>query len=492
MRTSLKLLGAAAFVAVCSGPVVAYPPTTTPDFTFHIGSGSAQGAAITAFVQSLMQADGNLDYYTDDQTNCKKGANSYAIFGTWKTTQGGIAAGKKVLVMATNNGGTFKNGIDGPVRAHALTYQTFLNNATHATACTATLGAGLAAPYTGTAQYSVTTAATTETAIPDLGLSDEEMGLFVGLNLPTAAPNTPLTPADFSNSQRTALYENVFGVAIDNVLATAMTTAWGNTNISTAQVAAIYSGTYSDFSQLCQQQGSPPVEKCLAANSITFISRSPGSGSRAAYNQYFLNNPGQSFFVSSTTGGTSDAIAPIDQTGSFGACGTPAWTIAYQFCQQSSNGNVQKALDAANAASVPALGILGLEFQPGTGDAYGFAALDGVVIDGTTAKTCGNAIADAFEPARVVNGDHRLYFTNSLNIRIKSVGGAHFLGDGSTNSDFMTAFKTAAANPVTQVSVPGVLLDPAIVGAPAGHAYDPCITKGTHNGDSTLPLQNQF
>ncbi len=154
---------------------------------------------------------------------------------------------------------------------------------------------------------------------------------------------------------------------------------------------------------------------------------------------------------------------------------------------------MKTALNTANGKGTPAIGILGLEFQPVSGtDNYTFANLDGVDIQGITSKTCGNAFANAFEPASVVNGDHKLYFTNSLNIRKKSVGGAPYQGDGSVNSTFMTAFATAAANPVLEVSVPGVLLDPAVVGPPSGNPYDDCITKGTHNGDSTLPLINQF
>jgi hypothetical protein len=91
-----------------------------------------------------------------------------------------------------------------------------------------------------------------------------------------------------------------------------------------------------------------------------------------------------------------------------------------------------------------------------------------------------------------VSGAYDLFFTNSLNVRTKSVKGAPFLGDGSVFSDFITAFTAAATDPATEVSVPGVLLDPNVVGAPAGNPYDPCITKGTHNGNSTQALQLLF
>lgn len=482
MKTSVKVLVAAAVAAACSGPAMAYGPNVTPDFTFFVGGGSAQGAAFLAFAQSLLASDGNLDVYTDDSAACGQGANYRAVFGTWKTTSGGIAAGKKVYIAYANNGGTFKNGIDGLARAHAIDYGKFLANSTHIAACTSALGAGVPSPFTATAQYAITAAAT-ENHVPDVGLSDEEMNLFTGVNLPTAAPNAPLTSADFSNTSRTPLYENVFGVAIDNKLASALTSTFGNTNISSAQVSAILAGSYNDWSQICQI-GSGGAQTCLPAGPITFISRAPGSGSKAAWNEYFLNNPG-------TTGFAGSSVPPVDQTGNQGDCVNFS-NASYNVCDQSSNGNVKKALDKANANGTQALGILGLEFQPTAADSFVFAALDGVVIDGVTAKTCGNAFANPFEPARVVNGDHKLYYTNSLNLRVKNVGGAHFSGDGSVNSSFMGAFASAAALPALEVSVPGVLLDPAVVGPPSGNPYDACITKGTHAGDSTAPLINQF
>ena len=50
-----------------------------------------------------------------------------------------------------------------------------------------------------------------------------------------------------------------------------------------------------------------------------------------------------------------------------------------------------------------AVGILGLEFQPATGDKYSFASLNGVAVQGTTAKNCGNTVANAFDPDGLLN-----------------------------------------------------------------------------------------
>ncbi len=311
MKTSVKVLVAAAVAAACSSPVLAYSPSTVPDAQFFVGGGSAQGGAFLAFAQNLLQNDGNLDVYTDNNTTCGQGSNYRAVFGTWKN-DGSALAGKKVYIAYANNGGTFKNGIDGLARAHTVDYQKFLGNASHIAACTAALGAGVPSPFTATAQYAVTTGGTTGAAVeqhvPDAGLSDEEMSLFTGVNLPAAAPNSPLTAADFNNTSRTPLYENVFGVAINNKLASNLTAAFGNNNISSAQVAAILAGTYSDWSQVCQVNPSTQATTCLPAGAITFISRAAGSGSKAAWNEYFLNNPGTAKFQ-------GNAQPPVAQQG---------------------------------------------------------------------------------------------------------------------------------------------------------------------------------
>ena len=486
MKTKMKLITAAAAAFACT-QAHAYGPTVTPDVAIYIGGGSAQGGAALAFARKLMQNDGNLNTYTDDTTCTADGSNSRAVFGTFISsgislngpsgsytyTPPASLAGKKVFIEYVNNGGTFPNGIDGPVRAHTLTkYQTFLSG--NSTACSA--GSALGSTY-----YAVTNTATLESHIPLLGFSDEEIGLFTGLNLPSGS--SAVAASEASNYSATGLYENVFGLAEDNVLAAQ------KTNFSNAEITAIFAGNYSNWNQLTGDVGTFAGQP-LPSGAITIVDRSAGSGSKAAYNEFFFNNPGAK---------TAGQLNP-QSTGSFiGDCGSPATSGGGHYdetnggdCPQSSNGNVKKALDAANGASARAVGILGLEFQPGGSDSYVFASLNGVHVDGSTTKTCGNATAYIFEPGNVVSGAYPLFFTNSLQYRVKSLNSAPYAGDGSVFSDFITAWSDVAADPATEVSVSGVLLDPVVTGAPSGNPWDACITKGTHNLQSTSPLQLQF
>jgi len=460
MKTKVSLVAAAVALAVGS-QAFAFGPTVAPDITINIGGGSAQGGAFLAFAEKLMTT---FDVYTDAACGTQ-GANYRAVFGTIGTTlPNGTAmpanlVGKKAYITYANNGGTFKNGIDGLVRSHLIDVQQFLNNST-------------ACPAGSATQFTVTNAALTVNNAPLIGLSDEEIGLFSGVNVPSGS--TAIKASELTAITQQPIYENVFGVATNSLLAAQ------KTNFTKAEITAIYSGSYTDWSQLMNAAGNP-----LPAGPITFINRAAGSGSKAAYNQYFLSNPG-----AVASGG---ALPPNVIATSKGNCGAPAVHGSGSYdnttggdCAESSNGNVKTALNNANTAGVRAVGVLGLEFQPGASDHYTFASLNGVAVQGTTAKNCGNAVANAFDPDNVTSGAYDLFFTNSLQFR-----NADHTGTG-TNKTFIDAFLVVATDPATEVSVPGVMLDPLVVGAPAGNPYDDCITKGSHNGNSQGPLQLQF
>ena len=460
MKTKVSLVAAAVALAVGS-QAFAFGPSVVPDITINIGGGSAQGGAFLAFAQKLMTS--GADIYTDAACGTQ-GANYRAVFGTIAATLpapgGGTVAmpanlvGKKLYITYNNNGGTFTNGIDGLVRSKPILSQQFLGNAN-------------ACPAGSATQFTVANPALlVPNVVPLIGLSDEEIGLFSGVNVP--AGSSQIKNSELGTITQQPIYENVFGVAINSLLAAQ------KTNFTKAEVAAIYAGNYNDWSQLG-----------LPAGPITFINRAAGSGSKAAFNEYFLNNPG-----SFSEGGS---VPPNVIATSKGNCGAPSVHGSGSYdnttggdCAQSSNGNVKAGLNNANTAGVRALGILGMEFQPGASDHYSFASLNGVAVAGVTTKTCGNAVANPFEPANVTNGSYDLFFTNSLQFR-----NADHTGTG-TNKTFIDAFLAVATDPATEVSVPGVMLDPLVVGAPAGSAFDDCITKGTHNGNSQAPLQLQF
>ncbi|HUI61659.1 MAG TPA: hypothetical protein VLX90_15635 [Steroidobacteraceae bacterium] len=472
MKVQAKLLALGATALAASFQAQAFGPTQAPDHVFYVGGGSAQGGAFLAFAEAFFTS---FDVYTDAACGTQ-GANYRGVYGTVKATGttlpgGGTVpaslGGSKTLIEYANNGGTFKNGIDGLVRANAIDFANFINaQGTNAsTAC----GAGSAT------QYSTSSTVTTSNHVPDIGLSDEEIALFTGTNLPSGA--VAISSAELSKISAAPLYENVFGVAETKTL------ALQKVNFSTFEITGIEAGFIKDWSKLKGDVGTFAGAN-LPAGPVVLMDRNSGSGSKASWNEYFLHNPGSKAF--------SGTVAPkVSTGGNVGDCTnyTGAGPID---CPKSSNGNVQAGLNDANTKGARAVGILGLEFQPGASDGYTFGNLNGVDIQGTTAETCGNAVANPFEPANVVSGAHDLFFTNSLQFRTASVKGAPFEGDSSVDSDFMDMFSGIAADPATEVSVPGVLLDPDVAGTPSGQPYANCITRGTHHQNSTSPLQFVF
>ncbi len=486
MNTKMKLIAAAAAMFACD-QALAVGPGTTPDYTFYLGGGSVEAAQVRAYAESMFSS---YDVYTDQACNgasTKQGSNYTAVYGVGQTVNGDSTFnGKNVLIVYGNNGGTFVNGIAPVVNATSVNYPNFLL----ATACSGSTIPNPTYSYTGTS---------TVAAIPVIGLSDEEIGLFTGVNLPfaygTGAAQVAPTSKQLANITAVALYDDVYGIAEDAVLATQ------KQNFSTAEVAAIFSGNYTDWSQLKGDQGTYAGVK-LPAGAITIIDRAAGAGAKAAFNSYFLHNPGAS--------GAGGAVPPANASGGYGDCGAPtadnyttpmpgatlSGTVAgYDEtnggdCSQSSSGNVKTALDNANTDGARAIGILGLSSPPGTSDHYVFASLNSVLVSGSTTKTCGNSSAYAFEPANVQSGAYDLFYTDSLQYRKASVNGAPYKGDGTFYTNFITDFVALASNPVTQVSVSGVMLDPLVIGAgPGSQAYAACVAQGTHNKNSTAPLQ---
>jgi ABC-type phosphate transport system substrate-binding protein len=468
MKLNTKLLAIGATALAASFQAQAFGPTQAPDFVFYVGGGSAQGGAFIAFAEKLMTP--GFDVYTDQATCATDGANYRAVFGTVGTTlpdgssTPASLVGKKVLVEYGNNGGTFANGIDGLARSHAIIFQNYINSQ----GTNNTVSCGGSRWSTG-----ISGTAVTSNHVPDIGFSDEEVTLFTGTNLPAAT--SALTSTELSKISTFPLYENVFGVAETNLLAAQ------KKNFSKFELTGIESGAIKNWSQVKGDVGSFNGV-ALPAGPVVFIDRNSGSGSKAAWNAYFLHNPSSKAF-----GGT---VPPkVSTNANIGDCTN--FTVNSD-CAQSSNGNVKAALDAANGKAARAVGILGLEFQPAATDSYVFGNINGVAINGITSVTCGNAVPNAFEPANVVSGAHDLFFTNSFQYRTASVNGASFEGDGSAASDFMDAFLIVASDPATEVSVPGLLLDPDVSGAPSGNPWDACITRGTRHQNSTAPLQFQF
>jgi len=152
--------------------------------------------------------------------------------------------------------------------------------------------------------------------LTDLAVSDVEPKMFTDSNYPWGNVFLPFSP-----TQATALngftyetgYNQVFGVIVNTGGATATVL-----NLTKQDLAAIFSGAYSDWSQVPRQDN----VTTFPAGQIIVCRREPGSGTQIIAAAKFLNtNCGDSRpFVTDTSPGTSDGVVQAHSPGLLEFC----------------------------------------------------------------------------------------------------------------------------------------------------------------------------
>ena len=370
MKNKLKLVAASVALAF-AGHANAVGPTVTPDLTLYVGGGAEQNNVFETIAKSLF-TPGTIDYYTDQADN-SKGRSFRAVYGKLAAAAGSLPAGSNVLVVYRSLGGVFANGIGPLVRGQTLPYFKVVGNAT-------LISAG------GNPSYRITNTGLTDPKAPDIGLANEELALFTGLNLPTGV--TPVTPAELSKVTSRPLYAVVNGIAVTNNLA-----AQRPNGFSKAEIAAILAGNITDWSQLG-----------LPAGDVVIIDRNFGSGAKAAANQYFLNAPGGLAF-----GGTVD---PVNLNGDVG---DPVNYSEYTVRTEPSAGNIPGR---------PGWGICQRQARhrhtrpgkhPHGSSNWQFTSIDGGTVGTTT-----------FNKAQAISGRYDYFYQASLNTRNAAVNGQRY------------------------------------------------------------------
>ena len=412
----LNKLVLASAMALAVNQAFALPPSTTPDVQVFLSGSSAVQGALGAIVTGMMP--GGFDTYYDTQTT---GSNYRAYFGTVSGT-GTSLDGLKVLVHNRALGGSFQ-GVGPLARAQAISRMTI--DAT----CVLTSGKYLCP--------------NTVTAVPDLGVSDVEPALFVGANLPTG--QVALNPTEMGHITPTSTNSTGLGIAVTDNLYSA-----GVTNLSRTQIASLFLGSYTDWSKLGVSGVSGPV---------LVERREAGSGTQAGTNNYFGGAP-------CSPSGLAMANATV--------ASNPTTAISgYTVVQNGDTGTLAANMNASFNAGNKAIGLIGLNKQPGASDHWHFVSIDGV------APTLSN----------LINGNYAFYVEQSIQQR-----------------------NTAVTDPVTQVTTPAPsgnvatflttftarAEDPAILGPLGGLAalptnFDPTLyantSKASKLGNSCAPSQ---
>lgn len=433
MKQKLKHM-VASLGLVLAGHVYAVGPTVTPDLIIYAGGGAEQNNVFETIAKSLF-TPGTIDYYTDQADN-SKGKSFRAVYGKLAAAAGSVPAGSNVLIVYRSLGGVFGNGIGPLVRGQTLPYYKIIGNAT-------LISAG------GNPSYRITNTGLTDPKAPDIGLANEEVALFTGLNLPAGV--SPITAAELTHVTSQPLYAVVNGIAVTNNLA-----AQRPNGFSKAEIAGILAGNIQDWSQLG-----------LPAGPVVLIDRNFGSGAKAAVNQYFLNAPGGLAF-----GGTVD---PVNLSGDIG---DPVNYSEYTVRTEPSAGNVPGVLDGVFAKGKRAIGVLGLENLPTVGSNWQYTSINGASVGTTT-----------FNKAQAISGQYDYFYQASINTRNSAVNGQRFHQSGTAWGSVISAFINKALDPAVITTVPGTILDPVTFPVTGNAALDAFRAKGTRFGNSTAPLQ---
>jgi ABC-type phosphate transport system substrate-binding protein len=148
-------------------------------------------------------------------------------------------------------------------------------------------------------------------ALVDLGVSDEEPGMYRGENWAGGALGLEPAAGTLEALPKSTGFAQTFGVLVSSALPIS--------SISAQDVASIYAGNYSDWSQVQDQA----TGNALPALPITVCRREPGSGTQVGAGIKFLaQNCGVSSepFVVAPTGPNGNTVVENGTTSSLESC----------------------------------------------------------------------------------------------------------------------------------------------------------------------------
>jgi hypothetical protein len=451
-----SLIAAAVAAALGSGAAMATIPSVAPNAVVYAAGGSAEVNPVTAAACRLLT---NVDSYSD--AGAANSGSYRVLYGDLKAATGSLAAGSHVLIVYKFNGGSYPNGaVPQTVAGGTLAYpqQTAILGTAAATAkgqgteCTTATG--------GLPTYGYTIGALSNTQQPDWGITDLEASIFQGAY---DNPNYPTPTVTVGGSD--LLYDLVEGVAVTQALYNL------KTNFSSAEVAGILQGFYTDWSQLYGDNGSP-----LPAGGIILIDRNVGSGTKAAGNQYFLGFPGLG----------SNSLIP--ESAAFGYSGALVLSQTLQDVSDTSSTAQATDLENANASGLLAISVLSEDTPPvnnqkvaGT-NSYDFVKLNGVAVDsGTSSDNINGSVGTSYVNA--IKGNYNFFYQPNFNFR------PSFYNGGSNNAALAKAILTAfqsntfpgvASGLQYPLAAPGTLVD-----SDRNAAVAAGVTLDSRNGTST-------
>jgi ABC-type phosphate transport system substrate-binding protein len=351
-----------------------------------ITGASALRLALGGFIQADLAQPGTLDVFFNDAN----GANHRAYSFRLNTAIGSWAVGTPILITKRDQGGSGE-GVGPLITASATQLHMKVDGA-----CTAAVGG--VSPATDIQKPGFLCSGTVA-GMADAGLSDVEPALLeAGINNGGARSTANLDSEGF--------VQNIFGVAVNKKLYLALQKAQGLVDASATVVdedAAKQPSLPVPFVRGAltgQLLGNDPLTKKgwnlvvpgAFDKKINVCRRAAGSGTQAASNVYFANNPcgGNDVYIPSVAGGTIAAVGSL-------AVNAGSSTGAVETCLGTTAQNA--------AGDAYALGVIGRENNPR-------AVVNGVATDKGYRFVKLNGVAP--ERANVINGSYEFVVESTM------------------------------------------------------------------------------
>ena len=413
MKMKQVSIACAAALAGLSGQAFALSPSLSASATVQlfISGSSAQQQSLGALAASVCQT-GTLDVFgSGSPTVDGKDYRGYSC--TIKTTAmdptiTANLSGKSMLVVERAKGGSIY-GVIPVARTSEKIDKMVVSAAGCSTAAVGTIDtAGKVNPTAPIGNtYPLWQCATTVAGnTPDLGVSDVEPQMFSAqVNIDSASTPTwyaaPYNATDASKLNIAPEIQAVFGIPVSNTIGGVANAV---TNMTKSQIASIFTGTYTDWHQV-----NPAIP---VGTTINICRRVAGSGTQAGTNAWFMANPCLNPY--------SGSLAVLS------AATNPA-TVT----EGGGSGNVASCMNSKGNA----IGLLGVETQPGGTDLWHFATIDG----------------QSPSTANAAQGKYDFFVESTFQYRSATPAGA--------TKDLMDVIRAKAGDPsvIASLGIPGVL-----------------------------------
>jgi ABC-type phosphate transport system substrate-binding protein len=351
---SIKNSTIAAAVASAIGATVAGAPSA---FATNVSLTQMGSSAVLPVVEQVWHdycAAGTLAEYRDATAATfaawSAGGTNYRVYtctiNTTATTTAASIAGYVLTYSQRGTGGSIY-GVNPVATSTAEEIMTTTDGCSNLGAEAANAGYNVAVATA----FACTSVSTSNTVIPDIGISDVEPAMFYGAGNPnidtSKSPpiNAPLTPAQQNNISGTTFIQQVFGVGVGKNVKGSVT------NLTSSQIRSILNGFYTNWSQV----GGPN-------QAINICARTPGSGTQAGALAIFLSNP----------------CAPTGELGLAASATLNASTGALIGC-------LDTTAETNGTGNGYGIGILSLADGPKSGDDFALVSIDGAAANAQNA-----------------------------------------------------------------------------------------------------------